>query len=130
MSEHAFVELVDKMGGDLSPRITRGELPCAGAALEEVARPLDRHLVVPFTHLKGPAFDVLLVVDAGERVLARHVAELDRDDQSAVGERRVVATLTHAVGAEVPGIADAGHDVTARAHAEGEEITATGMSDE
>ena len=53
-------------------------------------------------------------------------ARLDGDDQAAVGKRRVVAALAHAVGAEVAGIADAGHHVAAGAHAEREEVAAAG----
>ncbi len=57
---------------------------------------------------------------------AAQLVRIDRDDQAAVGERRIVPALAHAVGAEVARVADAGHHVAARAHAEREQVAAAG----
>ena len=94
---------------------------------EEVAGPLQRCLVRSACRQIGEPFDSLLVMDARKRMGAAGLGRLDRDDQTAVGKRRIVPALAHAVGAEVAGIAHAGHHVAAGAHAEREEIAGAGL---
>src|SRR6516225_7201258 len=65
-------------------------------------------------------------MDAGQGVLAAGFARIDGDHQTAIGEGRVVPALAHAVGAIVTGIADAGHDIPAGAHAKGEKFAIAG----
>ena len=125
-------------GGRIAPRsigdrpagIAARQRAAARPAGEEVAGPLDRGGVGPAAGEVGQPLGPLLEVDARQRVPAAGVRRVDRHDQPAVGERRVVPALAHAVGAEVAGLAHAGHDVAAGAHAEGEQVAAAGAGDQ
>src|SRR5262249_9574788 len=105
-----------EIDGFASAAIAGANVPPAFPPGQEVVGPLQRSQVRLAGGQKGGPLDLLLKVDARERVCAAGLGRLNRDDEAAIGERRVVPALAHSVGAEIPGVAHARHHVTAGAH--------------
>src|SRR5207249_1964163 len=96
-----------------------------GAIGEKIRGALDWTEIISLTDLKSPAFVGLLQTHAGQYVVAAKMVHRDRDDETAIGERRIVFRETHAVRAERARLRHARHDKAAAAHAEREQIVAS-----